>query len=145
MLLRKAKMFPFEFRTVIVCDDVRREISQKDILIGVYPSEIVIAALPGPFTAAFWMEVYSNQIGQHEIDFRLHITGKPFLTIKIKAQILQEGTFAIAIPTLQIMATEECDIVLEYQDGEEWKELKRKKVIVGNVPTIFSSAPPQPS
>ena len=36
----------FEFRAFLVCDDVRREISGKEILIGVYGDGLVVPSFP---------------------------------------------------------------------------------------------------
>lgn len=36
----------YKIRSVIVCDDVRREISKKEILIGVYTDAIVVQQVP---------------------------------------------------------------------------------------------------
>jgi hypothetical protein len=60
-----------QFNAVVVCDDVRKEQSGKDILIGVYGSLIQIHALPSAMNLAFWMEITAKKQGINQIHFRI--------------------------------------------------------------------------
>jgi hypothetical protein len=61
---------------LIICDDIRddirKEISNKDILIGVYGSEIVVPEFPATIPLAFWMEITPTKLG--ELSLQLHLS-----------------------------------------------------------------------
>ena len=50
-------MLADEIKTVIFCDDIRKEITNKDILIGVYAGDIVVPSFPTPLALALWIEI----------------------------------------------------------------------------------------
>jgi hypothetical protein len=53
----------YQVRSVIVCDDVRREGNGKELLIGVYPSAITLPAIPTVMPAlCVRMEVVAKKL-----------------------------------------------------------------------------------
>ena len=134
-------MRALEFRSVIVCDDIRKEVTGKEILIGVYSGEIVLRSFPNQFPASLWIEADTPKAGKHEVVLRVSLTNKPPFQIKFAIDVRRPGTSSIAIPGLQLQAEEECDLVIEVQEGEEWRVLKRKKIMRGDVSSAMSIAP----
>jgi hypothetical protein len=139
-------MRALEFRSVVVCDDIRKEVTGKEILIGVYSGEIVLPSFPNWFPASLWIEVDTPEVGKYDVSLRIGLTNKPPLNIKFRIEVNRPGTSAIVIPGLQLQAEEECDLVIEVQDGEEWHLLRRKKVMRGEVTLPYAvpaiAAPP---
>lgn len=126
-------MSGLEFRSVIVCDDIRKEVTGKEILIGVYSGEIVLPSFPNWFPANLWIEVDTPEVGKHEVVLRISLTNKPPIQVKFAIDVSRPGTSSIAIPGLQLQAEEECDLLIEVQEGEEWRVLRRKKIMQGQI------------
>lgn len=51
--------------TVLFCDDVRDEVSGKQLLIGVYNGEMHVAKLPAEFGLCIWARIEGLKIGEH--------------------------------------------------------------------------------
>ena len=64
-------MADFQCLAVLVCDDVRKEISNKEILIGVYSGNIQLPAMPTQILLSFWMEMISKKKGPYELTLRI--------------------------------------------------------------------------
>jgi len=64
-------MSDFQFNAVLVCEDVRKEQNNKEILIGVYGSDIHVSALPSNIFLSFWMEVTSTVKGPFQLVLRV--------------------------------------------------------------------------
>ncbi len=62
--------FPFEFKNIIITDDVRREISGKDILIGVYSGNIITEKFPSEFVFCVWMSIRSKRVGKFHLQIQ---------------------------------------------------------------------------
>ena len=129
-----------KFTAVILCDDIRREISNKDILIGVYSGDIVVPSFPALINAAFWLEGIPETLGAHELQMRVYLRDKPPIEMKVSINVNMPGPFGLAVPTLQILVEEETEILFEFLDGETWSTLKRKKVNKGDVNQPFAVA-----
>lgn len=44
--------------TVVVCEDIRIEGNGKHILIGVYPTDMIVGQFPASLRLAFWIRIY---------------------------------------------------------------------------------------
>ena len=137
-------MAPVEITTVVFCEDIRREISNKDILIGVYSGNILLPSFPSTFNVAFWLEAVSNEVGPKELEFRIRLGGGGAV-LNVGLNFAEPNQPAgIGLPTVQIMADKPDELFFEIRDGENWRVLKQKKVLQTgtpiNQPTV--SAPP---
>jgi len=122
-----------EIASVILCDDIRKEVTNKEILIGVYAGDIVISSFPAMAPLAFWIELIPHSVGKHDVILRLGVTDKKPIGLRA---ILESGNLtptSIALAGMQIQFDGECDLTLEVKSGEEWHLLKRKKVVQGPV------------
>jgi hypothetical protein len=140
-------MLPVEINAVVMCDDIRRELTGKDILIGVYSGPMVVASFPAQVSSAFWLDVKPIEVGSAELEFRISLTGKEPAELKIAIDVHQIGNFALSLPTLQIIAESEAEIILEIKDGDCWEILKTKAIIQGEIPQAIafaSASPPRP-
>jgi hypothetical protein len=127
-------MSAFEFAATIVCDDVRKEVTNKEILIGVYSGDIVVPSFPAWLPIAFWIEANAKEVGHQEVDFRLTVLdNKPPMLIKAGVRVNKLGPLSITISGIQILLEKEGVILLEVKEGENWKALKSKDVIFGTI------------
>jgi hypothetical protein len=55
----------------MVCDDVRTEIGNKDILVGVYTAGMTVAALPWFGTICLWLAVMWSGEGMATVEVRI--------------------------------------------------------------------------
>jgi hypothetical protein len=134
-----------KFTAVVLCDDIRREISNKDILIGVYSGDIVVPTFPAFINAAFWLEGVPETLGAHDLQLRVYLKDKPPVEMKVSINVSVLGPFGLTVPTLQILVEDETEIRFEFLDGDTWSTLKRKKVIKGDVNQPFTVATASPS
>lgn len=125
---------------VIVCDDVRKEVTNKDILIGVYAGDIVVPAFPAVLTVAFWIEL-RRPVGHYDDEFRVTIGDKPVTRLGMALDITGPGAIGITIPPMLIKLDKEDEIGLEILEGDSWVEIKRKKVTAGDVARPSGVAP----
>lgn len=140
----------FEISAVVICDDVRKEASGKDILIGVYGGGILVPSFPVAIPVAVWMEIVPKTSGHFELDFMLKMPGAatPFqMRVVLEVQVGREPA-AIYTPSLMCPVTEAGDIEVSVKAVEEadWKIVKTKRVSIGAAeiarPMQFHHGPP---
>ena len=75
---------PYKLLSVIVCDDVRTEVTKKEILIGVYSEGIVVPKLPAVLTSLYFrVHLALYQQGQTQFSFQVvKPSGKNILDTK---------------------------------------------------------------
>ena len=61
----------FEIVNALVCDDVRRESSGKDILIGVYGSAILVTRFPASISPMLWIQARALKSGEIKFAIRM--------------------------------------------------------------------------
>jgi hypothetical protein len=120
------------FSPIVMCDEIRTEITGKDILIGVFSGDIIIPSFPAAIGVAFWAEVESSNedIGVREYELRVRAENGQSLSFKVTAEIRAAGTSVLKIPTIHIPVPDPTVISLELLDGENWRVLKSKKVLL---------------
>jgi Family of unknown function (DUF6941) len=130
------------FNCIVVCDEIRTENTGKDILIGVFSGEILVPSFPTIIGVAFWCEVENSEedIGIKEWELRVGVENGQPLPFKVTADIRAAGTSTLKIPTVRIPITDRTVISLELLEGENWRVLKSKKVLlVGQQATATSN------
>jgi Family of unknown function (DUF6941) len=145
---------------VIFCDDVRREISGKDILIGAYGGEIVIPSVPAMISLAMWIQMDTTDAGTARIKIRVtdpqgNVAGQTSLEFQTGEPSTTSSTaiilppFAIFLPPLIMSVTEPGTIKVYFaNDGDKFALIGEKKVRIGQISTAFSppsgQSPPVP-
>jgi hypothetical protein len=122
-------MSGLDIRYVIVCDDVRREDNGKEILIGVYSSDILVPVLPANLQLVFWMHVYNDEVG--EFPFEVRLTGPDRVQI-LHASAQGTATSARSMGSIWfgpvgVRVPKEGDLSLEFKraDDRYWSEIKQ--------------------
>ena len=117
--------------SVIVCDDIRKEISNKDILIGVYSGSIVFQAFPSTIPLSLWIEVEPDQLGPADIELRIVApSGNPETIAKLHMEVGAIETTGLSLQGIPLQFEREGDLKIAFrQAGEDWRTIKTKKVI----------------
>jgi hypothetical protein len=136
-----------DFSAVVLCDDIRKEITNKDILIGVYAGDILVKSFPQWLRMAVWMEIAPREIGEHPLSLRLRLEENPPLLIDMQLQVHSLGPSSVAVSGLELLAEKEGNLLLELKDGPNWRLLKQKNIRQGGAlpplaaPTLSSGEP----
>lgn len=56
----------------LFCDDIRREISGKQILIGLYSGDLIVETFPAEISFATWAKIFGLSKGEHTFTARIH-------------------------------------------------------------------------
>ena len=129
-----------------MCDDIRREISNKDIIIGAYAGDVIVPEFPAQISVAFWVELQAVALGDFKLKLRVRLQDKKPVTLQVDINVVKLERFSLSVPTLQVLVQEESEILLEVNEDDDWKTLKTKKIIKGDVPqSIIPIASPPPS
>ncbi|TIP70339.1 MAG: hypothetical protein E5X53_28280 [Mesorhizobium sp.] len=115
---------------VILCDDVRKEITGKDILIGVYSGTINVPAYPVVVPASLWIELEPDAAGT--ILFRVRMespSGNPPVEINTNIEVIEKSTAVFVVTGVPLSLERDGEIVVSVAVGSEpMRTVKRKKV-----------------
>jgi hypothetical protein len=138
-------MAKLTIKQCVVCDDIRREISGKDILIGVYGSGINVASFPSPLALAFWMQFDSSDATPSPIMIEFQLVGEndtKFAALGVQLMITKAGLGTIALPAIPLSLQIPSDLMLQMrQPGEEWETVGTVRVDKGPVNSLFMPPP----
>ena len=129
-----------EINAVLVCDDIREEITHKLTLIGVYSGDLVVPEFPSNFPLAFYVAMTANEPGEFALDLRISPPEAPDLrTIHVEFGVTAGAdtptigkAFAIFTPKIPIVVPAPGELVLSARWGkrEKFRPVLRKKVIL---------------
>jgi hypothetical protein len=131
----------FVIINALVCDDVRREITNKDILIGVYSDGINIPSLPASVNICFWMKVIPKKLGRLSIELKVDLPGNPTpIQVKVEADVLAiNRPFSLYTPQILYPIMKDGDIKLSARQSglKTWNAVE--KIRVEYLPPSFSA------
>lgn len=134
--------------SVIVCDDIRQEISGKKILIGVYSEDVIVQSLPTTLTLCFWIQVFRKNSYAGNAKIRVtdpsgNISGEMSLNFMSIENDQFEGMMgAIATPALSINILQTGKISICWSDnGVDFSLIGEKRVMTGPVATAPTAHP----
>ncbi|MCC0013847.1 MAG: hypothetical protein H6881_08220 [Rhodobiaceae bacterium] len=122
--------------SIILCEDVRKEITNKEILIGVYSGNIVVKSYPTMLRLNLWVELLPDSIGERSLHLKVDTpSGNPPIEIDFKMDVNDQITpGAVTIPKLAMNIERDGEIVISFKENDgEWAVVKRKKVMRGVV------------
>ena len=133
-------------RSLILCDDIRREITGKDIIIGAYAGSIIVTEFPFTLNIAIWLEYEPEKIGGADIHLQLSYSGKAPSKIKVSINASELTAVGIPLTRLAVNGDAEGELKIELSsDGSSWKLLKTYSVKKGqfaSLPTPGTAPPP---
>jgi len=136
----------------VVCDDIRREITGKDIYIGVYTADVVVPQLPFDLPMAIALLCEPIQIGKASLYMEIIPPGSPghfAVTLDVDATLTNPSedtasqNLSIVLGGIPMKIAQEGDIVLKVRHVglEKWELVRRISVKRGippgpQVPTV---------
>lgn len=139
-------MTGFVIHNVVVSDDVRRENTGKDILVGTYPGSINMGKMPGQVALCFWLELQFYKNGDIEIEMDLKIGSESIAQFELAIHINDYTVHAaVATPQVLVSIPNDCklDFLLREKGQKKWIHAKKVPVfhrLTGNLPGL----PPTP-
>lgn len=127
---------------MLVCDDVRREDNGKEILIGVYSSDIRVAHFPTSLRLVFWMQIIVTTEGRVRFEFRIIGPNEVQLAsagveLEVPPQAGAMGTIPLGPIPLQVQSAGNLRLEIRDRPDGRWTELKR-------IPVLQAEAIPAP-
>lgn len=124
-------MMEFDVLNSLACDDARREMNGKEILIGVYPGNITVLTLPATINCCFWMEILPKLTGNLIIDAKIELNGKGVAQMKIEAVVQKaKESFGLATPQMNFTVMEDSEVKLHVRavNQVKWKFIRKMKI-----------------
>ena len=136
----------------LICDDIRQEITNKYILIGVYLGDMVLPEFPVHASISLWIQYRPDHVGEHEIALRFNgpspEEGKlePFATLKARASVDRLDDVAIPLHKMVFKADRPGEISVEFSEDEKnWLEICKLRLVKGEVQSVGFTPPPPSS
>lgn len=135
--------FPaFRLINAVFCEDIRREDNGKDMLLGVYSGDIVVARCPTRVGMSLWLQYFSAPVraGETGIDLRLRFDGHDEPVSQIGLPFMEEGETTLALRGMPVAINGSGMLLLEHRlPGKDWAEIARKRVSCAEPATQASS------
>jgi hypothetical protein len=136
----------------LACDDVRQELNNKHILIGVYGPKIRVNALPGVIGMAYYFqfEASNDEVGK-EITMEVQVIArlndgseKKAMSGKFGISFRSEKAALIATPPFAIPMAQEGTVVFQLREqGKRWKTVLSHEVKIDtSLKSAISLLPP---
>ncbi len=141
-------MLPFKIAAVVACDDIRQEINNKAILIGVYSGTLVVPGFPADILIAWWIQLHADREGKYELEVRVLKDGNStLLRAIIGMEVHTPGWSTLALPRapLQLQAPGHLELEMRVKDAEKWDVISELDVKEGPVIGVVQAVPPPPS
>ncbi|HMB11451.1 hypothetical protein [Saliniramus sp.] len=126
-----AEIPAFRLINAVFCEDIRREDNGKDMLLGVYGGDIVIARCPIRVGVSLWLQYVSApaKAGETGIHLRLRFEGHDEPVSQIGLPFMEEGETTLALRGMPVAINGSGVLLLEYcLPGQDWVEIARKRV-----------------
>ena len=137
----------------VFCDDIRREVTGKEILIGVYSGNMLVPRLPAPIVLSIWVPFSrtAESVGEIPMEFRLlDADDRPIGYGSVQITVSDATEIgSLSLPALGVMLNHAGSLKFQLKQYEEpWETVSTLKVAVRpesvNVPTsVPSSLSPQ--
>lgn len=139
---------PLNIRSVVVCDEVRREDNGKALIIGAYVGDIVLPKFPTRLPLAFYFIGTGTAPGRGSVELRIQYlrSKEPMGLASAKAEFQRApiGTsMVLVLPGIPFEFDQPTELLISVLEGDQWREVERKKVILA-VPSATSSSESRP-
>lgn len=132
----------FRLMNAVFCEDIRREDNGKDMLLGVYSGDIVVARCPTRVGMSLWLQYVSapSVKGETGIDLRLRFDGHDEPVSQIGLPFMEEGETTLALRGMPVAIDGSGVLLLEHRlPGQDWTEIACKRVTCPDPATEASS------
>lgn len=111
-------------KTVLFCEEVRQEKSNKYIILGVFNGLIIVNHLPATVPIALYLEYFPVPLGKFTIGLRISGPGKGSFEMAIEANV-HDASRPLVLPTPRFEVTLECEgdllVEVKFEGGEYQK------------------------
>lgn len=104
---------------VIVCEDVRQEVSGKMIVAGIFLQDIQVTEIPSHLVLSFWLRIFSSEEGSFKNKFFAKLNGREVFSVDgvlVSDGSSVENAFLQGIP-LNLKEEGILSFVLHFEDG----------------------------
>ena len=118
--------------SALVCDDTRKEISGKDIIIGAYGGDILLGSLPSSITLSLWISLETSGEGEIHTDIRvLNSEGNVLVGLDGSVNLSSRGHYSsLFTPRFRISIDKPTKLRFQFRSGRgRWKTLLTKNVL----------------
>lgn len=119
----------------LLCDEIRKEIGNKEILLGVYAGSILVQKLPVTLGLSLWILAQTSGKGELKLEFRafgpdkdelFHVNGTSHF-------IESDEPSSFPLPRIPIEIEEEGWLEFQWKVGKaRWKTVLKKRVRLGS-------------
>jgi hypothetical protein len=114
--------------SLVICDDIRSESTNKDVLIGVYAGDIAVSKFPAEFKIAIWAEIVPQKSGKNALGLLVKGNNSSSeVTFLIDSIENQPETIITTNRVVSMREAGELNIFM--RDKDDWTLIKSKKVI----------------
>lgn len=119
---------PYRVRALLLCDFVRREITGKDIIVGVYHTKILVKEFPHELRLSLWANIEPLKPGEHLIILRF-VYGKqkrPLVEIEagIQVDMVAGGASPFSFGPIPVPVPEPGDLKIQHKlPSGRWETL----------------------
>ena len=114
---------------MVVCDDARKEVTGKDILVGVYGGGIHTPQLPVSINLSFWLEITVRKPGRLAVDIKVECPGdNDPVMLQLGGDVLNPNeAFSVFTPQLgyAIARSGHLKLFIKASNKEGWTLLKQ--------------------
>lgn len=116
----------------LICDDVRKEASGKDILVGVYSGELAVHALPVTLLISLFIEIAPGKTGVQKLRLRALFDDACVYEATATLNVTDIAPFSFGTPKMQITCAREGELAFQaaFDDDEEWSTIQRRGVVL---------------
>lgn len=127
----------------IICDDVRKEITNKFIIIGVYSNDIVFPSFPSNANLSLYSDIFIRKQGDFTLNVRILLDGKMIIGAEVQAQNNKpEQLTSLILPPMTMSFPNECTLSFEIShDNKTWIRLASRRVIKGKTVSVVNVLP----
>lgn len=125
---------------VVICEDVRQEVTGKHTLIGVFGGDMILSRLPLNLRIAWWLQV-GAEAGVYTLQFRALGPGEAQLfEANVQMQANDSRTSGLALPPVQVQLQREGELQLQWRDAAPnapdapWTTIKTVNVVRAKAP-----------
>jgi hypothetical protein len=131
----------------LVCDDVRNEVSGKEILIGVFADNVFVGVLPANLIVSLYLRVRFGRSDLSPVKFRVlapsGIQVTPEASLSLPAPPDLDTVTAVVIRGINFQAQAEGRYEFQWQPpGQEWEVVTSVRIKTGTMPPLSVSQTP---
>jgi hypothetical protein len=135
-----SKLFP----TVVLCDLIIRDVSNKHSLIGIYSGDILISEMPARLRLALYTEFLPPEDGEFSIEIDIKLDGKRFAKGEVQIKDASAGVAAgVALSGFELRTDVPVQLdVTATVNGSRPQSILKKKIMKNSATDPSASSPP---